>query len=60
MRNSPIIVLNSAKQLPPRHEILCEVLVFLFQVERQLEDWPEKAQRETRAGGRLLDQRDRA
>jgi 8-oxo-dGTP pyrophosphatase MutT (NUDIX family) len=28
--------------------LLCEVRVFLFWVDRQLEDWPEKAERETR------------
>ncbi len=29
-------------------QLLCEVHVFLFWVERQLDDWPEKGQRETR------------
>jgi 8-oxo-dGTP pyrophosphatase MutT (NUDIX family) len=29
-------------------ERLCQVHVFSFRVERQLDDWPEKAQRETR------------
>jgi 8-oxo-dGTP pyrophosphatase MutT (NUDIX family) len=28
--------------------LLCEVRVFLFRVDQQLEDWPEKGQRETR------------
>jgi hypothetical protein len=28
--------------------MLCEVRVFLFRVERQLDDWPEKNERETR------------
>jgi 8-oxo-dGTP pyrophosphatase MutT (NUDIX family) len=28
--------------------IVCEVQVFLFRVERQLDDWPEKGQRECR------------
>ena len=28
--------------------LLCEVWIFLFRVEQQLEDWPEKGQRETR------------
>jgi len=27
--------------------VLCEVRVFLFRVERQLDDWPERAQRRT-------------
>ena len=29
-------------------DLLCEVRVFLFEVDRQLETWPEKDQRETR------------
>lgn len=29
-------------------EALCEVRVFLFRVERQLDEWPEKDQRETK------------
>jgi 8-oxo-dGTP pyrophosphatase MutT (NUDIX family) len=33
---------NSRKSMP------CEVIVFLFAVERQLRKWPEKSQRETR------------
>jgi 8-oxo-dGTP pyrophosphatase MutT (NUDIX family) len=28
--------------------VLCQVRVFLFRVERQLDDWPEKTQRETK------------
>src|ERR1700758_3677314 len=28
--------------------LLCEVRVFLFRVDQQLDDWPEKGQRETR------------
>ena len=28
--------------------ILCEVRVFLFRVERQLDDWPEKGERESK------------
>jgi hypothetical protein len=31
-----------------RKAILCEVRVFLFRVERQLDDWPEKGQRESK------------
>jgi 8-oxo-dGTP pyrophosphatase MutT (NUDIX family) len=57
----PIGSYHYSKQLPGRHEILCEVLVFLFRVERQLEAWPEKAQRETRwfepsVASRLVDE----
>lgn len=29
-------------------EVICQVRVFLFRVERQLDDWPEKNQRETK------------
>jgi hypothetical protein len=28
--------------------LLCEVRVFLFRVDQQLDDWPEKDQRQTR------------
>ena len=31
-----------------RSDVLCQVRVFLFRVEQQLNDWPEKSQRETR------------
>ena len=31
-----------------KEAILCQVQVFLFRVERQLDDWPEKGQRETK------------
>jgi hypothetical protein len=31
----------------PRNELLCEVWVYLFHVDRQLDAWPEKAERET-------------
>jgi len=34
------------KQLAKR-VLLCEVRVFSFRVDRQLDDWPEKSQRET-------------
>ena len=33
---------------PAETAILCEVRVFLFRVERQLDDWPEKDARETK------------
>jgi 8-oxo-dGTP pyrophosphatase MutT (NUDIX family) len=35
------------KQIAPARGLLCKVSVFLFRVDRQLEDWPEKTQRET-------------
>jgi 8-oxo-dGTP pyrophosphatase MutT (NUDIX family) len=44
----PIGSYHYEKQLPRNHSALCEVMVFLFLVERQLENWPEKAERETR------------
>ncbi len=40
-------VFQYQKQLP-RTAVLCEVRVFLLWVERQLAQWPEKAERETR------------
>ena len=36
------------KQLSPGRSVLCEVLVYLLRVEQQLDDWPEKGQRERR------------
>jgi 8-oxo-dGTP pyrophosphatase MutT (NUDIX family) len=36
-----------AKRLAKR-EVLCQVRVFSFRVEHQLDDWPEKAERETK------------
>lgn len=44
----PIGSYHYEKQLTPHHGVLCEVMVFLFHVERQLEDWPERTERETR------------
>jgi 8-oxo-dGTP pyrophosphatase MutT (NUDIX family) len=44
----PIGSYHYEKQLSPQNGVLCEVMVFLFLVERQLDSWPEKAQRETR------------
>jgi 8-oxo-dGTP pyrophosphatase MutT (NUDIX family) len=43
----PIGHFHYAKRLPSG-EILCQVEVFLLRVERQLDDWPEKGERETR------------
>ena len=40
-------VYHYEKQLP-REQRLCEVRVFQFWVAQQLDDWPEKRQRETR------------
>jgi 8-oxo-dGTP pyrophosphatase MutT (NUDIX family) len=44
----PVGSYHYTKVLSPQRQVLCEVLVFPFQVEYQLEDWPEKHQRETR------------
>ena len=43
----PIGNFHYEKRLAKR-AILCEVRVFLFRVERQLDDWPEKNARETK------------
>jgi 8-oxo-dGTP pyrophosphatase MutT (NUDIX family) len=43
----PIGSYRYVKQLPDAKQ-RCQVWVFLLQVEHQLGDWPEKAQRETR------------
>jgi 8-oxo-dGTP pyrophosphatase MutT (NUDIX family) len=43
----PFGIYHYEKQLP-EGGLLCAVLVFLFQVDQQLDDWPEKDQRETR------------
>ncbi|HEY4174853.1 MAG TPA: NUDIX hydrolase [Rhodopila sp.] len=42
----PIGNFHYLKRLP-HGEALCQVWVFLFRVERQLDEWPEKEQRET-------------
>jgi len=43
----PIGIYHYQKQLPGE-QLLCEVHVFLLRVSQQLEDWPEKGQRESR------------
>jgi 8-oxo-dGTP pyrophosphatase MutT (NUDIX family) len=43
----PLGNFHYAKRLP-KGDALCQVRVFLFRVERQLDEWPEKGQRETR------------
>jgi 8-oxo-dGTP pyrophosphatase MutT (NUDIX family) len=43
----PVGRFHYAKRLS-KGEVLCQVRVFLFRVERQLDDWPEKSQRETK------------
>jgi hypothetical protein len=43
----PIGTYHYEKRLP-NDQLLCEVWVFLLRVDRQLDDWPEKGQRETR------------
>ena len=44
----PIGSYHYAKRLTPHDSILCEVKVFLLLVDHQLDDWPEKTERETR------------
>jgi 8-oxo-dGTP pyrophosphatase MutT (NUDIX family) len=43
----PLGSFHYAKRLAKK-TLLCQVRVFLFCVERQLDDWPEKNERETR------------
>ena len=43
----PVGAFHYSKQMEA-NSLLCEVRVFLFWVDRQLDDWPEKSQRETR------------
>jgi 8-oxo-dGTP pyrophosphatase MutT (NUDIX family) len=47
MNKRPIGSFRYVKRLAHK-AILCEVRVFLFRVDRQLDDWPEKSARETR------------
>jgi 8-oxo-dGTP pyrophosphatase MutT (NUDIX family) len=44
----PVGRFHYVKQLAPGESVLCEVKVFLLLVERQLDDFPERGQRETR------------
>jgi 8-oxo-dGTP pyrophosphatase MutT (NUDIX family) len=44
----PIGSYHYSKQLSKHREMLCHVRVFLLSVDHQLDDWPEKAQREFR------------
>jgi 8-oxo-dGTP pyrophosphatase MutT (NUDIX family) len=43
----PVGIYHYEKQLA-EGGLLCEVRVFLFRVDQQLDDWPEKGQRQTR------------
>jgi 8-oxo-dGTP pyrophosphatase MutT (NUDIX family) len=43
----PLGTFHYTKRLA-KGEVLCRVRVFLFRVERQLDDWPEKNRRETK------------
>jgi 8-oxo-dGTP pyrophosphatase MutT (NUDIX family) len=43
----PLGNFHYAKRLP-KGDAICQVRVFLFRVERQLDEWPEKGQRETK------------
>jgi 8-oxo-dGTP pyrophosphatase MutT (NUDIX family) len=42
----PIGAYHYTKQLPNEQEMLCQVRVFLLSVDQELDDWPEKEQRE--------------
>jgi 8-oxo-dGTP pyrophosphatase MutT (NUDIX family) len=44
----PVGDFHYAKVLASGDSVLCQVKVFLLLVDRQLTDWPERAQRETR------------
>jgi 8-oxo-dGTP pyrophosphatase MutT (NUDIX family) len=44
----PIGAYHYSKQLPGHREMLCQVKVFLMSVDHQLDDWPERAQRDYR------------
>jgi 8-oxo-dGTP pyrophosphatase MutT (NUDIX family) len=44
----PVGNYHYTKRLSADHHLLCEVRVFLLRVEQQLDDWPEKGQRERR------------
>jgi len=44
----PIGFYHYAKRLPTRRPLICGVEVYALSVERQLDHWPEKGQRETR------------
>ena len=44
----PIGHFHYEKRITPHFGILCEVRVYPFLVEQQLNDWPEKSERETR------------
>lgn len=43
----PVGSYHYEKRIAPADGLLCEVSVFLLQVERQLKNWPEKAERQT-------------
>ncbi len=42
----PIGDYHYEKWLSPAHSVPCQVTVFLLRVDRELDDWPEKAERE--------------
>jgi 8-oxo-dGTP pyrophosphatase MutT (NUDIX family) len=46
--DEPIGSYRYRKRLTPTLTVLCDVEVFLIQVEQQLETWPEQKQRKTR------------
>ena len=46
--SAPVATFRYRKRLPKGRDVTCEVIVFPFSVARQLVDWPERGQRETR------------
>jgi 8-oxo-dGTP pyrophosphatase MutT (NUDIX family) len=42
----PISSYHYSKKLRERQEVLCQVRVFLLSVDHQVDEWPEKAQRQ--------------
>lgn len=44
----PVGVFSYVKRLKSGQHVTCHVETYLFEVERQLDDWPEKCQRERR------------
>ena len=42
----PLGSFHYEKRLPKKQTVICEVRVYLFRVEQQLDDWPERTERE--------------
>ena len=48
VRKQPVGTYRYDKRLTAKKTVCCEVVVFLLDVEQELDDWPEKGQRERR------------